>query len=120
MRPRSETNQTSGASRREKQAEEHQRLIIGELEHRTRNLFAVVQAVITNSLKDARTVAEASYVLGGRVKALSQAYAILDDAAWKGASLAQLLQGGLSLIPNASPSTVVKSLFHRAPLSNLL
>jgi PAS domain S-box-containing protein len=76
-----------------KQTEEHQRLIIGELEHRTRNLFAVVQAVITNSLKDARTVAEASYVLGGRVKALSQAYAILDDTAWKGASLAQIIAG---------------------------
>jgi hypothetical protein len=71
-----------------KQTEEHQRLIIGELQHRTRNLFAVVQAVITNSLKDARTVAEASYVLGGRVKALSQAYSIIEDAAWKGASLA--------------------------------
>ena len=76
-----------------KQTEEHQRLIIGELEHRTRNLFAVVQAVITNSLKDARTVAEASYVLGGRVKALSQAYAILEDTAWKGASLAQIIAG---------------------------
>jgi two-component sensor histidine kinase len=69
------------------------RLIIDELEHRTRNLFAVVQAVITNSLKDVRTVAEASYILGGRVKALSQAYAILEDAAWKGASLAQIIAG---------------------------
>jgi PAS domain S-box-containing protein len=76
-----------------KEVEEHQRLIIGELEHRTRNLFAVVQAVITNSLKDVRTVAEASYILGGRVKALSQAYAILEDAAWKGASLAQIIAG---------------------------
>jgi two-component sensor histidine kinase len=35
-----------------KRAEEHQRLIIGELEHRTQNLFSVVQAVITSSLKD--------------------------------------------------------------------
>jgi PAS domain S-box-containing protein len=76
-----------------KQTEEHQRLIIGELQHRTRNLFAFVQAVITRSLKDARTVSEASYVLGGRVKALSQAYSILEDAAWKGASLAQIIAG---------------------------
>jgi two-component sensor histidine kinase len=76
-----------------KQTQEHQRLIIGELEHRTRNLFAVVQAVITNSLKDVRTVAEASYILGGRVKALSQAYSILEDTAWKGAPLAQIIAG---------------------------
>jgi two-component sensor histidine kinase len=38
-------------------------------------------------------IAVASYVLGGRVKALSQAYAILEDAAWKGASLAQIIAG---------------------------
>jgi len=74
-----------------KQAEAQQRLVIGELEHRTRNLFAVVQAVITNSLKDAKTVVEAGYVLGGRLKALSQAYALLADTAWEGASLAKIL-----------------------------
>ena len=74
-----------------KQAEAQQRLVIGELEHRTRNLFAVVQAVITNSLKDAKTVVEAGYVLGGRLKALSQAYALLADTAWEGTSLAKLL-----------------------------
>ena len=76
-----------------KQAEEHQHLIIGELEHRTRNLFAVVQSVISSSLKGAKTVAEASYVLSGRVGALSQAYALLADAAWQGASLAKILDG---------------------------
>ena len=37
-----------------KQAEQHQRLIIGELQHRTRNLFAVIQSVISNSLKDSQ------------------------------------------------------------------
>jgi PAS domain S-box-containing protein len=80
-----------------KRAEEHQRLIIGQLEHRTRNLFAVVQSVIANSLKGANTVAEAGYVLSGRVKALSKAYALLADAAWEGAPLAQILGGQLLL-----------------------
>ena len=71
--------------------EEHQRLIIGELKHRTRNLLTIVQAVIANTLKDAKTVSEAGYVLNGRVKALSQAYSLLADAAWEGASLAKIL-----------------------------
>jgi PAS domain S-box-containing protein len=82
-----------------KRAEEHQRLIIGELEHRTRNLFSVVQAVVTSSLKDAKTTAEAGYVLSGRVKALSQAYALLGDAEWEGASLAKILGGQVLLDP---------------------
>lgn len=74
-----------------KQAEESQRLVIAELKHRTRNLLTVVQAIINNSLKDTKTVAEASYVLNGRVKALSQAYSLLADAAWEGTSLAKIL-----------------------------
>jgi PAS domain S-box-containing protein len=80
-----------------KRAEEHQRLVIGELEHRTRNLFAVIQAVVANTFKGAKTVAEAGYVLNGRVKALSQAYALLADAAWEGASLAKILIGQVLL-----------------------
>ena len=76
-----------------KQAEEHQHLIIGELQHRTRNLFSVIQAVIKSSLRDAKTIAEAGYTLNGRVGALSQAYTLLAEGAWEGASLAKILSG---------------------------
>jgi PAS domain S-box-containing protein len=76
-----------------KQAEEHQGLIVGELKHRTRNLLSVVQALIDNTLKDAKTTAEARSVLNGRVKALSQAYLLVEDAAWEGASLAKIIRG---------------------------
>jgi two-component sensor histidine kinase len=74
-----------------KRAEEHQHLIIGELEHRTRNLLFVVEAIISSTLKDTRTVAEARDILNGRLKALSQAYALLADGAWGSASLAKIL-----------------------------
>jgi PAS domain S-box-containing protein len=74
-----------------KQAEEHQQLIIGELQHRTRNLFAVMQALIRSSLRDAKTIAEAGYILNGRVGALSQAYALLAEGAWEGAPLVKIL-----------------------------
>ena len=75
-----------------KQAEEHQHLIIGELQHRTRNLLTVIQALIGNTLKDAKTVAEAGYILSGRIRSLSNAYALLADAAWEGASLTKILK----------------------------
>jgi PAS domain S-box-containing protein len=80
-----------------KQAEKNQNLIIAELEHRTRNLFAVVLSIVANSLKSAKTVAEADYVLNGRVRALSQAYMLIADAAWESASLAQILGGQVLL-----------------------
>lgn len=74
-----------------KRAQEHQHLIIGELQHRTRNLFSVIQALIRSSLRDAKTIAEAGYILNGRVTALSQAYTLLAEGAWEGASLAKIL-----------------------------
>jgi PAS domain S-box-containing protein len=74
-----------------KKAEEAQRLIIGELKHRTANLLTIVQAIISNTLKESKTIAEAGYVLSGRVQALSNAYSLLADAAWEGASLAKIL-----------------------------
>ena len=74
-----------------KQEEKHQDLIIGELQHRTRNLFSVIQAVIKSSLRDAKTIAEAGYTLNGRVGALSQAYTLLAEGAWEGAPLAKIL-----------------------------
>jgi PAS domain S-box-containing protein len=76
-----------------KRAEESQRLIIGEMKHRTRNLLTIVQAIISNTIKESKTVAEAGYVLNGRVHALLQAYSMLADAAWEGASLAKILSG---------------------------
>jgi PAS domain S-box-containing protein len=74
-----------------KRAEQSQRLIIGELKHRTANLLTIVQAIISNTLKESKTLAEAGYVLSGRVQALSNAYTALADAAWEGASLAKIL-----------------------------
>jgi len=76
-----------------KRAEESQRLIIGEMKHRTRNLLTIVQAIIASTLKESKTVAEAGYVLNGRIHSLSQAYSILADAVWEGASLAKILSG---------------------------
>lgn len=74
-----------------KRAEENQRLIIGELKHRTGNLLGIMQAIISNTLRESKTIAEADLILRGRVQTLSSAYSLLADAAWEGASLAKIL-----------------------------
>jgi PAS domain S-box-containing protein len=74
-----------------KRALESQQLIIRELQHRTLNLFAVFQAIASRSLDDAKTPAQAKFVLNGRVQALAQAYSVLANTAWDGASLAAIL-----------------------------
>jgi PAS domain S-box-containing protein len=74
-----------------KQAQDSQKLIIRELQHRTQNLFAVFQAVAARAVDESKTAAEIKLVLNGRVQALARAYAMLADAAWEGASLAAIL-----------------------------
>ncbi len=74
-----------------KRAEDGQKLIIRELQHRTGNLFAVFQAIAVRSVDEGKTAAEIKYVLSGRIQALARAYAMLADTAWGGASLAAIL-----------------------------
>jgi two-component sensor histidine kinase len=74
------------------QAQDHQKLLVRELQHRTQNLFAVIQSIIARSLVDGQTVTQAKKVLTGRVEALAQAHAILAENAWEGASLAEILK----------------------------
>lgn len=57
-----------------------------------RSLITVVQAIIRNTLKESKTLAEAAYVVNGRITALSQAYTLLADAAWESASLAKIIR----------------------------
>lgn len=78
-------------------AEKHQQLIVEELEHRTRNIFSVVTALIHNSAKDARTAAELRYVVTGRIMSLAEAYNLLSEGSWEGATVAQLLSRQLAL-----------------------
>jgi PAS domain S-box-containing protein len=75
---------------RRKRTEASQRLLIAELQHRTRNVFTVVQAIIVGSLKQAATVDEARRILNGRVKALAHAYALLPES-WEGVSLRRMI-----------------------------
>jgi PAS domain S-box-containing protein len=75
-----------------KLAQDHQQFLIRELEHRAKNLFAVILSVINRTLVEGQTLAAAKEVLTGRVMALAEAHAILSEAAWRGAPLAEIIQ----------------------------
>jgi signal transduction histidine kinase len=50
-----------------KRAQARQQFLISELEHRARNLFAVIQSVINRTLVEGQTLAGAKEVLTGRL-----------------------------------------------------
>jgi PAS domain S-box-containing protein len=67
-----------------------QQLIIRELTHRTKNLFAVFQAIAARAVDESKTAAEIKYVLNDRLQALARAYEVIAEGG--GASLAAILE----------------------------
>ena len=76
-----------------KQAEARQRLLTRELHHRTKNLFAVVQAVVSRSFAGKATVEEAQTAVMDRLHSLGQAHILLVDRQWHGTDLRELVSG---------------------------
>jgi PAS domain S-box-containing protein len=70
-----------------KQAEETQKLLMHELAHRVKNTLAVVQAITTQSLRNAQSVEDAREKIQSRLSALSKAHDMLTQEDWRGAEL---------------------------------
>jgi PAS domain S-box-containing protein len=79
-----------------KRIEDRQRLLIGELNHRIQNLFAVVQAVALHSLSADRPLAEGREVFIDRLQSLGRAYTLMTEQEWRGAPLRQILAAEIS------------------------
>ncbi|MCW2339140.1 PAS domain S-box-containing protein [Sphingobium sp. B2D3A] len=79
-----------------KRAEEHRALLAGELSHRVKNSLAMIQAVISQTLRRASSLEEAGETLQARVLAMAAANDILVQQSWKSASLRELLQRTLA------------------------
>jgi two-component sensor histidine kinase/PAS domain-containing protein len=82
-----------GASRdltEQKRAEELQRLILNELNHRVKNTFATIQAINAQTLRAAHDLPSAKHTLDYRIRALAQAHDLLTSRSWTGANLNDL------------------------------
>jgi len=74
-----------------KAAEEHQRLLINELNHRVKNTLATVQAIAFQTLKGDVPLGEARARFESRLLALSRAHNLLTDQNWQGASMERVV-----------------------------
>ena len=71
--------------------DEHQQFLFGELRHRSRNLFAVLQGIVSRTLMESKTIAEARQALEMRLASLARTHAMLADSGWVGAPLDQIV-----------------------------
>lgn len=70
-------------------AEEHQRMLMMELDHRVKNVLAVVQAIAIRSLSDAGEDVVSPFL--GRLSALARSHDLLSETRWKGVRLRRLI-----------------------------
>lgn len=74
-----------------KRAEEHQLLLINELNHRAKNLLSIIQGVGQQTFKGGRSLPEMLAAFEGRLGALAAAHNLLTESKWESASLRQII-----------------------------
>ena len=74
-----------------KEAQARHDLLTGEIQHRVKNLFAVVQAVVSRSFAGKNSVDEARSAVLSRLGSLAQTHLMLMDQQWEGAELAEIV-----------------------------
>ena len=77
-----------------KQAEERLKLLAAEVDHRAKNMLALVQIMLRQT--KAATVREFAAAAQGRVAALARAHVVLSERRWVGADLQRLLEEELA------------------------
>ena len=75
-----------------RRADEHQQLLINELNHRVKNTLATVQSIAGQSFRSGRSPAEAQEAFVSRLIALSTAQNLLTAEQWEGADLADVVR----------------------------
>jgi len=78
-----------------KRSEEHQLLLIRELQHRVKNTLATVQALLRATARSASTVQGFRQVFEARVLSLSRTHDLLVENAWRAAPIRNILRSEL-------------------------
>ncbi|PWV99842.1 two-component system CheB/CheR fusion protein [Hoeflea marina] len=73
------------------EAESHQRTLIAELNHRVKNMLAVVISIANHTLKSAPTPEAFNSAFLGRLHAMARAYGLLSRENWKEALIDELV-----------------------------
>lgn len=81
-------------------------MLVAELNHRVKNILAVVQAVASQTMRTAPSLAAFNGTFAGRVQALSIAHDILTRTRWIGIGLSELLMAVLAPYRSADATRV--------------
>ena len=90
-----------------REAEERQRLILRELNHRVKNNLAVVQAIVSQTMRMSPKPSEAFERIQARLMAIARTHDFLNMSDWGGVALGRLLEGELEPHTSLDPKRIV-------------
>ena len=80
-----------------KRSEERQNVLMAELDHRVKNILAVVQSIARQSLRGRQEAGpDAADRFIGRISALAQSHSLLASSRWEGAAFHDLVENTLA------------------------
>jgi two-component sensor histidine kinase len=100
-----------------KRAEERQKLLLNELNHRVKNTLATVQSISMQTRRTADSPAAFGVALEGRLAALAGAHDLLTRTSWDGIMLSDVVELTLQATKNGSLCGVPLCAWIRMPQS---
>ena len=88
-------------------AENHQSLLINELNHRVKNTLSSIQSIVSQTLRSVPTKEEASTAITNRILALSRAHNVLTEENWNGANLHTMVESSLEVFQEQDRKTFI-------------
>jgi two-component sensor histidine kinase len=77
-------------------ARENQKLVNQELAHRMKNFVAIVQSMVTQTLRRTKSISEAESAIGGRLQAFARAQDVLGEEILDGADIVDVVASAIA------------------------
>jgi two-component sensor histidine kinase len=90
-----------------KRTEEHQALLVAELDHRVKNILAQVAVVASSTRQGSHSIDEFLQSLDGRIQSMAAAHSLLSKSGWQSVGLNTLVRNQLA--PYATGANVTIS-----------
>ena len=85
-----------------KLAEDQQRILVSELDHRVKNVLATVSAVATQTLDASPSMEHFVAALDGRIRSMAATHELLSERRWQGIPLVEVIRRELSPYANGN------------------
>jgi PAS domain S-box-containing protein len=74
-----------------KRAEDYQKLLVSELDHRVKNILALVAAVVKHTSEGSSSIDTFMRTLEGRIRSMADAHMLLSQSHWRGVDISELV-----------------------------